>query len=699
MKNLFNVWIITWLGFSASVMATGYYVNPNGNDSWSGSFQQPNSTLTDGPFKTLERAKQAIRTLKKTNTFNDKVTVNIAAGLYYLNQPLKFNLMDSGLPGREILWQGDPGGLVTISAGMPITCKKRDATIWDCPLTKLPASTVYFDTGRIKGNVPVFELFVNGQKLQLARWPDKDWAHIKLPVDQKTQFTVMETLPKLTGDIKAAQVHTFSGTDWYDQYIGIDSVDQPGNSIKLSATTLYPLASGRRFYIQNLPSLLDAPGEWIYDAAVKKITFISPANLSVQVAILSSLPNIISADGINNLIFKNIGFQHSTGTAISLKNAGNVVLDQLEISNIGGKGVDINGGQNVQLTNSKIHHTGAHGVVVAGGDRNTLQASGHVIHNNHIHHMGTTILTYTPGIEVNGVGNKITHNLLEQGAGSAILITGNDHLIEKNEISHFCLQAADCGAIYSGRNWSWRGNVISNNYIHDIIGYGMVSVDVEKNQVIYQSSLGRAGVYGAVGVYLDDGVSGFDVSGNIIENAGWLSIQIGGGRDTKVVNNYIKTNDYAIYLDARDNSANQKTLDESPYKTTLWQQRYPELAMPINHKNLPEGNKIERNIIVTTRPDGKSLLYYVPKDSIVIANNILWSTTGNLLVDYRIFDATVKTRNAASWQQWISEGIEQGSIVADPCVTIVNKQMITCPGSPVNAIGFKPLPTDIGLIQ
>ena len=156
--------------------------------------------------------------------------------------------------------------------------------------------------------------------------------------------------------------------------------------------------------------------------------------------------------------------------------------------------MDINGGQNVQLSNSKIHHAGAHGVVVSGGDSNTLKASGHVIHNNHIYYMGTTILTYSSGIEVYGVGTKITHNLLEQGAGTAILLTGNEHLIEKNELHHFCLQASDCGAIYSGRNWSWRGNVIRNNYIHDNIGYGMKGVDAAKNQVVYSPG-------GAVGVH------------------------------------------------------------------------------------------------------------------------------------------------------------------------------------------------------
>ncbi len=695
MRYIASILSIACLCFCTSGMATDYYVNPNGNDLWSGDIKQPNVTLTNGPFKTLERAKQSIRTLKKTNTFNDKVTVNIANGRYYLSQPLNFSLMDSGLPGREILWQGEPGAQATISAGLPVTCRKRNATFWDCPLTKLPASKAYFDTGRIKGNAPIFALFVNDQKLQLARWPNQDWAHIKEPVDQNTQFSVMETLPALNSDIKAAQVHIFASNDWFDQYIGIDSVDKSTNTIKLSAATTYALASGRRFYIQNLPSLLDAPGEWLYDEATNKISFIAPTGTIPAVAMLSSLPNILIADGVSNLTFKNISFQHSTGTAITVKNSNNVVLDDLNVNRIGGKGVEIINGQNVQLVNSKIHHTGAHGVIVSGGDRNTLQASGHVIHNNQIHHISTVILTYSSGIEINGVGVTVTHNLLEHGAGTAILLTGNNHLIEKNELHHFCIQASDCGAFYSGRDWSWRGNVIRNNYIHDIIGYGLQSVDVAKNQVVYSPG-------GARGVYLDDGVSGFDISGNIFENAGSMALQVGGGRDNKIYNNYFKTNEYAIWLDDRgptfDWNLNQKILDASPYRTALWQQKYPELATPMHNKIWPEGNRIERNIIVTTKPDGLSLRYHVPINSTVIADNLIWSITGKFGVDYEILDLN-KNVGGASWSQWITEKIEKGSIVADPCVTIVNRIMITCPDSPINDIGFKPLPTDIGLIK
>ena len=42
-----------------------FYVATNGNDAWSGTLPAPNSAGTDGPFATLERARDAIRTLNR----------------------------------------------------------------------------------------------------------------------------------------------------------------------------------------------------------------------------------------------------------------------------------------------------------------------------------------------------------------------------------------------------------------------------------------------------------------------------------------------------------------------------------------------------------------------------------------------------------------------------------------------------------
>ena len=51
-----------------------FYVSTRGSDSWSGS-STPNAQGTDGPFATLERARDAVRDLKKKTTSDIVVLV------------------------------------------------------------------------------------------------------------------------------------------------------------------------------------------------------------------------------------------------------------------------------------------------------------------------------------------------------------------------------------------------------------------------------------------------------------------------------------------------------------------------------------------------------------------------------------------------------------------------------------------------
>lgn len=64
------------VGFSLSGMCTTQdsvlkyglklYVSTEGNNSWTGNFDQPNQDKTDGPFATLEGARDAIRKGRKS---------------------------------------------------------------------------------------------------------------------------------------------------------------------------------------------------------------------------------------------------------------------------------------------------------------------------------------------------------------------------------------------------------------------------------------------------------------------------------------------------------------------------------------------------------------------------------------------------------------------------------------------------------
>ena len=158
----------------------------------------------------------------------------------------------------------------------------------------------------------------------------------------------------------------------------------------------------------------------------------------------------------------------------------------------------------------------------------------------------------------------------------------------------------------------------------------------------------------------------------------------------------------AILIDDRwpayDWNQNAKNLAASPYQTALWQQKYPELAAPMFNRTWPEGNKIERNIMVSGKPNGLLMRYFVPMQSTVIGHNLVWAIEGKPTVDYKILDLN-KAFGGASWQQWVSEGLERNSVVADPCISIVNKKLVTCATSPSKTIGFQPIAADIGLVK
>ncbi len=173
---------------------------------------------------------------------------------------------------------------------------------------------------------------------------------------------------------------------------------------------------------------------------------------------------------------------------------------------------------------------------------------------------------------------------------------GNDHLMEFNEIHHVCLESNDAGAIYAGRNWTMRGNVIRHNYLYEILGFEE-----------------RA----CVGVYLDDMFSSAAIEGNVFYRVTRAAF-IGGGRDCSVTNNIFVNCTPALHVDARalgwahyhadqwiEEARTEGTLQGVQYNKPPYSERYPELVgMLEDEPKAPKGNLIARNIFYGGRWDG-----------------------------------------------------------------------------------------------
>src|SRR4030088_413388 len=67
-----------------------FYVAPNGQDHWSGKLATPNTPRTDGPFATLVRARDAVRSLRASKSApggaKAPIRVLVRGGTYFLQE-------------------------------------------------------------------------------------------------------------------------------------------------------------------------------------------------------------------------------------------------------------------------------------------------------------------------------------------------------------------------------------------------------------------------------------------------------------------------------------------------------------------------------------------------------------------------------------------------------------------------------------
>jgi hypothetical protein len=262
-----------------------------------------------------------------------------------------------------------------------------------------------------------------------------------------------------------------------------------------------------------------------------------------------------------------------------------------------------------------------------------------------------------------GVGLRASHNLIHDLPHCAILFTGNDHLIDFNEIHHIALETGDVGAIYTGRDYTFRGNRIRYNFIHHTGGVGM----------------------GSMGVYMDDCVSGTEVYGNIFYKVHWAMF-IGGGRDHRVENNLFVDCDPAIRADGRGldkspvwhemvNDTMRKSLAGVP--RALYRDHYPEIKSLDRYYGTPEGPAITGADFKGVPPEGNSIVRNVCAGK--------WLDTGwNAAVG--MFQIENNLTNAAS------------SLASSPTDKSTAADFTLKKNSPAWALGFKAIPVkEIGL--
>ncbi len=291
----------------------------------------------------------------------------------------------------------------------------------------------------------------------------------------------------------------------------------------------YSYIPGQRFRFYHILEEVNQPGDYYIDVKEKK-AYIYPEKMddSTEITISVMEEPILSLSGSENIRLEGISFEAVRGDAVAGEYTEGLVIDNCYFKNIGNYAVDLTEGHNNAVYNSTIHDCGDGGVLMFGGNRCTLEACNATVNNNHIYNIAKWTKCYQPAIFLIGVGMTARHNLIHDCPHTAIMYWGNEMTIEDNEIYSVVLETGDAGAIYTGRDYTFRGNSVCHNYLHHLGGVGM----------------------GTMGIYNDDTVSGTRMNNHYFEEL-TRGAFMGGGRGFEVKNNVFVKCDPAIAFDCR----------------------------------------------------------------------------------------------------------------------------------------------------
>ena len=445
---------------------------------------------------------------------------------------------------------------------------------------------------------PSLELYFGTRKMNLSRYPRSGFSYIKEVVGPTVKndphgkprsraeglFIPDDPTPFIQNDVSEMLLVGYWNWDWATQRHLVDSYDKTTGVVKVNEPYHVYGYTGDgigHFYALNVKSELKRPGDWYIDRKAGVVYLIPYKNQ--KYVELTVVENMFEAKGKSNIKISGISVEKCRRSAFRFDSCECVTLEKSTVKNVGAWAVIASNCTNTTVTGFDVSKTGGGGISVSGGDRATLTPSGNTVSYCKITDIAYWHKMYLAGIEINGVGVTVSHNLIHDVVHSAIIWQGNDHVIEHNEIYNASYESNDAGAIYAGRDYTCRGTHIRYNYIHDLFGY-------QKR--------------GCAGIYFDDGLCSAEVYGNTFENIAQMAILLGGGRDFNVHHNKFLNCNIAMTIDDRyfvwsNNAKNLRHLEEVPYRSEIWKTRYPELYTILDgDPRLPEGNRFDFNTVI-----------------------------------------------------------------------------------------------------
>jgi len=646
------------------------FVSPKGNDASSGTLQRP--------FKSLERARNAVRTIKNsTEGLRAPVNITLRGGTYRLSAPFVLQPEDGGTARCPITYAAYPGENPVLSGGIAIG-EWRPGN-----LNGRSVLTARIGRSPVEGR-RLRQLWVNDIRRPQSRYPDKGYLRVAAAPEVTPSTLWSEGQWSFTAAPNAIpDWRSLAGSEcvlmnrWTESHLPVTRWNRDSSTLRFALRTVYRTEPQDPYYFLNVAEGMDTPWEWLWDEDHESIHYIpllgeNPGKIT---AVVSRLSRLLVVQGrpetgeyVEHLVFRGITFSHTEwgidgnveGDLLTLRSGGfgqaavglpaaieaegmrNGGFDRCTVTHAGTYGISLRRGSRfVTVTGCAFNDLGGGGIKI-GETKIPVDTAQFTSHNTildcTIANVGL-IFHSAVGIWVGqSPANRIIHNEIYNLYYSGISlgwtwgygpsITRNT-LVALNHIHHVGVRTdgdgyilADMGGIYTvGARWQ---TMIRRNVFHDI----------------------GARLYGGWGIYYDEGTTGAISEENIIFRTSHEGFHQHYGKENVFRNNIIA---YGTGYQVRTSRAEPHT-----------------------------SYAFEQNIVTW---DGGPM--FMERDSGTTAlfdHNLYWFSGG-----------TPMMMDSLSLERWKALGRDRHSLVSDPLFADARNGDFSFPSSsPARTLGIRP---------